>query len=1138
MRREERPKYQENLEALDVSSDARGNDHHIKILASKLKMVQDQNAVLRRENSSLFARCHGDNWRFGREFGSEVLARLEEIEKILALKSPQGKCSSKPRLSLIIRSFRKIVGIVKRFTRRKEYSALCNSGLFSRKYYLSNNLDVATSGQDEVLHFLFHGAKEYRNPSQYFDVKYYLETYPDVKATGMNPLAHYILSGEDEGRRPNPFFDPNYYSKQIAVTEMGAVGPLEHYISVGWIQGLNPSSEFDVGFYLRKNIDVRANALEPLAHFLKDGRKEGRLASPSYQEWLRHFCKVDAQDLSSIRRHIELFYFKPSFAIALYVEPGLLQDVSSFASALREQVYPFSEVWLGCASASTSNLEDTIKLNDFGAVDLHLVGATPGEFFEQFRDGTSADYMLFSKAIPVLSPQSLYCFADIVQRNSHAVVLYCDEDIINERGEREAPFFKPEFDNDLLLTKDYLGNLCAINSDHVRRASTPEYAAWAALLRGLTLQIVEEIDPVSIFHLAEVLVSLPRGRGSLSTSDDASIVSKVLAVSDGSATARVVDDDRIRIIREINGDPPLVSIIIPTKDKSQLLASCLEGIRHGTEYSKIEVILVDNNSSEKEAVALLASVAEEPNFKIVPFCQDFNFSSMINVGVEASRGEIVVLLNNDIEIIDRYWLKELVVEAVREEIGCVGAKLLYPDGTIQHAGIVLGHTGLATLAFRGILDGSDSYMNFADTVRQVSAVTAACLAIRREVFDRAGGFDEALPVAFNDVDFCLRVEGCGLKNLYTPLVRLVHHESVSRGADHESLEKTWRCAKEEARVKACWSDRIFRDPNYNPNLALDTEPFSLAYPPRTSKPWRVAQSSSNFRALNRIEQLNVYYGDSNYARVLDSMRPFSVEKLEQRLPGVSVVILTKDKPEYIIPLIEGLSKQRRSFEAEGLPFEILVGDTGSTDSKVLQFYRDKKELFRLFPGLSYHFSRCNNLLVKQAAYDTVLFLNNDIIIPSDSQAIVFLRRLLWSDNKIGCVGAALWFPDGAVQHMGIEFIAESALWGMPRHVCHRELVGRDSVSERAIYPAVTGAFLMTRRRLFDKLGGFDERYRRECQDVAYCLDLHRLGYQSVCANFDHIIHIENATRLKGEEDLEDRKRFLRLYGAYIEAAFL
>lgn len=1121
-----------------MSMKAGQSDQSFAKLTSEIRLLRKQNAALRRENSSLFARCNAHIRRTESQFERDVLIRLEEIDKLLIQQLSKGNRLSRLFLPFPTRLFRKVTSVIKRFTLRKEHAALRDSGLFSNEYYLSNNPDIAESRQDPLLHFLFHGAREKRNPCQYFDVEYYLDTYPDVKASGINPLAHYILRGEDEGRRPNPFFDPRYYSQQISRPEMEGLGPLEHYFKRGWLQQLNPSAEFDVKFYLGKYPDVKFNSLEPLAHFLKNGRSEGRLSCPSYQEWLRCYFTLGQEDILLVKRHIESFYFRPAFVLVLYVYPEYLKDIKIFASSIKKQLFPFSEVWLGGSPTTIDSLREVKELEDMSVGSLCFVSALPFEFFERCREGIKADYIFFSKAIPFLFPQAAYYVADVVQRNRQVSFLYCDEDVTGSLQERKRPFFKPDFDRDLVLTMDYLSNFCVIDSAHLQGASALEGDTWPALLRELVLQMINGLDGSSVYHLAEVLVSFSEDEVSLGLAEEVAVVSKELAVSSVSAAVEVTGENRIRIVREIGAEPPLVSIIIPTKNQWQLLANCLEGISNGTDYPKIEVVVVDNESSEEEALKLLTSLSEKPHYKVVPFCHDFNFSKMINLGVEASCGEILVLLNNDIEIIDRFWLRELVSQAIRQEIGCVGAKLLYPDGAIQHAGIVLGHNGLASLAFNGVKDNSGGYMNFADTVRQVSAVTAACLAVRRDIFDQVGGFDEDLPVAFNDVDFCLRVDACGLRNLYTPWVRLIHHESASRGADHESLEKTQRCAVEEARVKARWADRIYCDPYYNPNLAFDTELYSLAYPPRISKPWVAEQGFSEFKALDRVEQLNVYYGDSNYRRVLDSMQPLSVGKIDYKLPGVSVIILTKDKPEYIIPLVEGLIEQIEIFKAEGLPFEVLVGDTGSTDSKVMEFYQDKQKLVRLFSGLNYHFSRCNNWVARQAVHDTLLFLNNDIVIPSGSQALLSLRKLLWSDNKIGCVGPVLWFPDGTVQHMGIDFVSEGDMWGMPKHVCHHEMLEEVSISERTIYPAVTGAFLMTRRALFDKLGGFDERYRRECQDVAYCIDLYRLGYHNVCVNCDHIIHVENATRPKGEEDLIDRRRFLRLYGAYIEAAFL
>ena len=254
--------------------------------------------------------------------------------------------------------------------------------------------------------------------------------------------------------------------------------------------------------------------------------------------------------------------------------------------------------------------------------------------------------------------------------------------------------------------------------------------------------------------------------------------------------------------------------------------------------------------------------------------------------------------------------------------------------------------------------------------------------------------------------------------------------------------------------------------------------------------------------------------------------------------GVSVIILSLDKPELIIPLVENLWQQAALMAEHGLDLQILIGDTGTTHEKVLKFYRDNASRLQVIGGLTYQFSRCNNAVAAHARCDDLLLLNNDIIFPAHSDAILRMHRALHVNPTHGIVGCGLYFPDRTVQHLGVDFLREPSVRGLCFHPRTRTLVPPETLSDHWQAPAVTGACLLIARTLYARLGGLDENYQRECQDVALCLAADRLGYAVCAVNAGDVIHIENATRPKGEEDWPDRQRFLRRWGAYIEARYL
>ena len=253
--------------------------------------------------------------------------------------------------------------------------------------------------------------------------------------------------------------------------------------------------------------------------------------------------------------------------------------------------------------------------------------------------------------------------------------------------------------------------------------------------------------------------------------------------------------------------------------------------------------MVDNGSDEPSTLQFLADLEQQGRIQVFRDPSPFNYSALNNRAVQKTSGALVCLLNNDIEVIDPGWLEEMVVQVLRPGVGAVGAKLLYPDRTIQHGGVVLGIGGVAGHAHHRIPEDHPSYFYRAQLTQEMAAVTAACLLVRRSHYEAVGGLnEEQLKVAFNDVDFCLKLLELGLHNIYAPAARLIHHESVSRG-DDLSGAKAERFATEVAWMKQQWSDQLFHDPAYNPNLSLNYNPFSLNSPMSLASPPRLQRWS-------------------------------------------------------------------------------------------------------------------------------------------------------------------------------------------------------------------------------------------------------------------------------------------------------
>jgi O-antigen biosynthesis protein len=290
----------------------------------------------------------------------------------------------------------------------------------------------------------------------------------------------------------------------------------------------------------------------------------------------------------------------------------------------------------------------------------------------------------------------------------------------------------------------------------------------------------------------------------------------------------------LRITRPVAGplaDPPLVSVLIPTRDRADLLGRCVDGLLEGTDYPAIEVVVVDNGSRERRTSRLFERLSADDRVRIIHDSEPFDWCRVNNRAAAAARGSLLLLLNNDVFVRERDWMTEMVSHAVRPEIGAVGARLLYPDGRLQHAGVVLYAPSLASHVMRFAPADEPGPFGSFRVVRTVGAVTGACLMLRRRVFEEVGGLPEgALPVTLNDVDLCLRIRGAGYRIVYTPHACLTHMEGVSRESDENPAQFTRRMrewAMLRRRQGSAWDD----DPYFNRNFALGDETLLLAPPP-------------------------------------------------------------------------------------------------------------------------------------------------------------------------------------------------------------------------------------------------------------------------------------------------------------------
>ncbi|MEW8117970.1 MAG: glycosyltransferase [Candidatus Thiodiazotropha sp.] len=464
----------------------------------------------------------------------------------------------------------------------------------------------------------------------------------------------------------------------------------------------------------------------------------------------------------------------------------------------------------------------------------HISNATNSAF-----SMASGDYIALMDHDDQLADFALYFVAQEIILNPHAEIVYSDEDKLNNEEVRFDHYFKPDFNPDLMRSHNMICHFGVYKRSLVEKVGGMREGFEGAQDYDLALRCLREIDPrKQVRHIPWILYhwrAIPESTASGGEAKSYAMDAALRAVKDdldirglkADVTESEYIEGMIRVRYQLPDSRPLVSIIIPTRNGEKLLRQCIESIRDRSDYKNIEFIIVDNQSDDQATLAYLTELDSQDATKVLHYDHPFNFSAINNFAVEHASGELLCFMNDDIEVISPDWLGEMVSHGVRPEIGAVGARLWYPDDRLQHGGVVLGLGGVAGHAMKYSSKDNKGYMGRSVLIQNYTAVTAACLLLRLEVFDAVGGFDsEHLAVAFNDVDLCIRIYQAGYYNLWTPYAELYHHESASRGAE-DTPEKQQRFSGEAEYMLEKYGPLLQRDPAYNPNLTRIAEDFSL-----------------------------------------------------------------------------------------------------------------------------------------------------------------------------------------------------------------------------------------------------------------------------------------------------------------------
>ncbi|EKS73279.1 family 2 glycosyl transferase [Burkholderia sp. SJ98] len=597
-----------------------------------------------------------------------------------------------------------------------------------------------------------------------------------------------------------------------------------------------------------RHIRMRGGIGAALAHYYSIWRKEGidgivrrgrRIVghgqteeSPdAYARWIDRHDRIDDVKRAFLRTLTKSLARQPLISVVVSAHGGDIASLRETIESVRAQLYPHWELYIADDARDAS--KPAAALGDDAAGDPRIKIAPCGAWNE-VASLVAGEYVALVKHGDTLPEHALCLVAVAIDADPRARLLYSDEDRIASDGARVAPHFKSDWNPELFLTQNLFARLGIYETALAREAGAPSATLDDAAQYDLALRCLELAGHAAVRHIPHVLYHARAA----SRPADAAIVRAVDAHLKRIGVAATVTPlgngiGMLRVRYLLPSPAPLVSIVVPTRDGVELLRQCIESIFAKSTYPNFEILVVDNGSVKPETFAYFDTLRARSNVRVIPDDRPFNFSALNNAAITVARGEFVCLLNNDIEVISPDWLEELVSIAAQPANGAVGACLWYPNDTLQHGGVVLGLGGIAGHMHYKIRRGALGYFGRAVVTQNVSVVTAACLVIRKSIYNEVGGLDEAFAVAFNDVDFCIRVRDAGYRNVWTPHAELYHHESATRGSDM-APEKFQRFQREVRLMESRWGDVLLHDPAYNPNLSLDTSkhPFALADEPR------------------------------------------------------------------------------------------------------------------------------------------------------------------------------------------------------------------------------------------------------------------------------------------------------------------
>jgi glycosyltransferase involved in cell wall biosynthesis len=601
-------------------------------------------------------------------------------------------------------------------------------------------------------------------------------------------------------------------------------------------------------FIVKNLIEIlRQEGISAAIYYFKSGAAKllrRAMGNGNYERWIRLHDSLSADDIAEMKEQISLWNTRPLISIIMPTHNSNLNFLSAAINSVINQIYMDWELCI--ADDASTDLQVFELLEHYQKKDRRIkvvrreknghISAASNTALEIAQ----GEWIAFLDHDDLLAPGALFWVAQATNKSPNIQIIYSDEDKVDSSGKRFDPYFKPDWNRDLFYSQNYLCHLGVYRKQLIDLIDGLRLGFEGAQDYDLTLRCIERVDPKNIHHISRLLYHWRSHPHSTAQS----IHAKEYALDAGKRALnehfeRLGIDGHVEVAvggyrahYRLPEKLPLVSLVIPTRNSHNLVRRCIEKIIDKTTYQNYEIVLADNGSTDPDSLKYFSQLEKNGIIKIIKYPFEFNYSAINNFVVERVGGEIIGLINNDIEVITPEWLTEMVSHALQQDVGAVGAKLLFKDDTVQHAGVVVGIGGVAGHTMKGIGSNESGYFCRAQLVSSYSAVTAACLIVRKSVYLEVGGLNEnELKVSFNDVDFCLKLAELGYRNVWTPYAQLYHHESVSRGGENTRL-KMERFKGEIQYMKSRWSAYIHADPAYNPNLTVDCEDHSISWSPR------------------------------------------------------------------------------------------------------------------------------------------------------------------------------------------------------------------------------------------------------------------------------------------------------------------